>query len=258
MILFENVTKRFGENPPTLVDVSFSMKPGEFAFLMGESGAGKTTIMRLLTGELRASSGKVEFAGKDISKLKGKHLPLHRRDVAVVFQDYKLIQDRTVFENIALGLEILGKKEEEIKSRVKDLLELVSLQEKEHAFPSQLSGGEMQRVSIARALAMGPKMIFADEPTGNLDWENSVSIARLLDKISQLGTTILMATHNLELVRMLEKRELHLHKGSLLKDTEAIISKVVKQAMHQDHKRSEKDSETHEHEKVQKKGKKHE
>lgn len=231
MILFENVTKRFGDNQPTLVDVSFQVEPGEFVFVLGESGAGKTTLMRLLTGELKPTAGKVEFLGKNIGSLAKRFLPKHRRELAVVFQDYKLLADRTVAENIAIGLEILGKSNEEIRSRITDLLELVSLQGKEHVFPSQLSGGEMQRVSIARALAVAPKMIFADEPTGNLDWESSVSIVRLLERIAELGTTVMMASHNLPLVRLLKKRELHLHKGALIKDTRG-VKKTVSEAQH--------------------------
>lgn len=262
MILFENVTQRFGEQPPALVDVSFVIEPGEFIFVLGESGAGKSTVMRLLTGELKPSSGKVEFLGKNIGSLKTKQLPALRRDLAVVFQDFKLLSDRTVEENIAIGLEILGKPEAEIRSRISDLLELVSLQGKERSFPSQLSGGEQQRVSIARALATGPRMIFADEPTGNLDWESSVSVARLLEKIAELGTTVMMATHNLPLVRLLKKRELHLHKGALVKD-----SAKEEKSPQKEEKPAERLTKAGEHkeehhskgvEKVHKKGKKHE
>jgi cell division transport system ATP-binding protein len=219
MIVFINVTKTFPTGQTALSDISFEIGEGEFVFFVGESGAGKTTIMRLMTHDMSATSGKIMVLGQDLSKLRGSQLPQLRRNVSVIFQDYKLFGDRTVAENIALALEIVGMKKQEIQSRVKDLLQLVGLEEKELYFPRQLSGGEAQRVSIARALAIGPKVIFADEPTGNLDHESSMQIARLFEKINSLGTTILMATHNLDIVKALKKREIHLHKGKLITDT---------------------------------------
>ena len=219
MIQFVNVTKSFPTGNVALDDVSFDVDPGEFVFIVGESGAGKTTLMRLLTKDMDPSQGEVFVEGKNLSKLKHRDVPQLRRNVAVVFQDYKLLPEKTVAENIALALDIIGKGEKEIVSRIDDLLKLVGLEDKKLFFPRQLSGGEAQKVSIARALAIGPKVLFADEPTGNLDHESAMMIAKLLEKIHELGTTILMATHNLDVVKTLKKREIHLHKGKLIKDT---------------------------------------
>jgi cell division transport system ATP-binding protein len=219
MIKFSTVTKSYPTGQVALEDVSFVIEPGEFVFLTGESGAGKTTVMRLLTRETVPTQGEIEFMGASLGKLKSSEIPKHRREVAVVFQDYKLLPDRTIAENIALPLEIAGKKLSEIGSRVTDLLKLVGLEGREAYFPVQLSGGEAQRVGIARALALGPRVIFADEPTGNLDHDHAMSVAKLLDTIHQLGTTIIMATHNLDIVKALKKREIHLHQGKVIKDT---------------------------------------
>ncbi len=219
MIEFTRVTKTYPTGQSALSDVSFVIEPGEFVFFVGASGAGKTTIMRLLTRQTTLTEGEILFFGQNLGTLNSKTIPKLRREVSVVFQDYKLLPDRTVAENINLPLEIAGKTKEEIASRLQDLLELVSLQDKEHFFPVQLSGGEAQRVSIARALAIGPKVLFADEPTGNLDHDSAVSIAKLLNKIHELGTTILMATHNLDLVKLLKKREIHMNQGRIIKDT---------------------------------------
>ena len=219
MIEFTQVTKTYPTGQSALSDVSFIIEPGEFVFFVGESGAGKTTIMRLLTHQTTLTEGEILFFGQNLGTLNSKGIPKLRREVSVVFQDYKLLPDRTVAENISLPLEIAGKTKEEITSRLQDLLELVSLQDKEHFFPVQLSGGEAQRVSIARALAIGPKVLFADEPTGNLDHDSAVSVAKLLNKIHELGTTILMATHNLDLVKLLKKREIHMSKGKITRDT---------------------------------------
>lgn len=226
MIVFIHVSKRYPTGQTALSDVSFEVQEGEFVFFVGESGAGKTTIMRLLTRDMRPTDGTVVVLGEDLTTMKRNKLPQLRRNVSVIFQDYKLLPDRTVAENVGLALEIIGMKKEEIQSRVKDLLQLVNLNDKENYFPRQLSGGEAQRVSIARALAIGPKVIFADEPTGNLDHESAMQVAKLLEKINELGTTILMATHNLDIVKALKKREIHLHKGQLVSDTKkAVIAK---------------------------------
>lgn len=240
MIVFTNVTKQFPTGQVALDDVSFEVEPGEFIFLVGESGAGKTTIMRLLTKEMSPTQGVISFLEKNLTQLKKKAIPYLRREISVVFQDYKLLPDRTVEENIRLPLEIAGKSVIEIKQRVHDLLELVGLTDKKLHFPVQLSGGEAQRVSIARALAIGPKVLFADEPTGNLDHESSMAIGKLLHKIHELGTTVIMATHNMDVVKALKKREIHLHKGKIIKDTKH------KESAHKTDHKDEKDKENKE------------
>lgn len=222
MIVFDKVTKRFGDDTFALQDVSFEIDPGEFVFLTGPSGSGKTTVMRLLTREYTPSEGEITFGETPLHELKSNQVFQHRRQIGVIFQDYKLLAESNVWENIALPLYIIGKSQAEIESRVTDLLKLVNLVDKAYLFPSQLSGGEAQRVSIARALATGPRVIFADEPTGNLDPETSLSIAKLLHKINQLGTTVLLATHDTGVLDSLKgERRLQLDKGKLVKDTHA-------------------------------------
>ena len=217
MIDFQNVSKAYGGSS-VLTDVTFHIEPGEFVFLTGKSGAGKTTIMRLLTGQAKHDAGSILFDGQNFSSLKNKDFLLIRRKVGVIYQDYKLLPERTVAENIALGLEIMGKPKAEIASRVRDLLTLIELSDKAHVFPSQLSGGEAQRVCIARALATAPKIIFADEPTGNLDDETGMMIASLLMKLNQLGTTVIMATHNMTIVSNFDARLIHLENSKVSRD----------------------------------------
>ncbi len=183
MVLFQNVTKTYG-NQTVLSDVSFSVLPGDFVFLVGRSGSGKTTIMRLLTSQTVHDEGDIHVGDLEVGKLRGGQVQELRRTVGVIYQDYKLLPERTVAENIALGLEIIGKSKDEIDARITDLLALIQLPEKRNVFPSQLSGGEAQRVSIARALATAPKVLFADEPTGNLDETTASQIVRLLAKIN--------------------------------------------------------------------------
>lgn len=219
MITFQNVTKQFGDDSFALKDVSFSIAPGEFVLLTGPSGSGKTTIMRLVTKEYIPSEGEIIFDNVPLSEIKKSKIHLHRRRIGVVFQDYKLLPELNVWENIALALYIINKNQAEIESRVTDLLRLVNLVDKAYLFPSQLSGGEAQRVSIARALATGPSVIFADEPTGNLDPETSTTIARLLKKINELGTTVLLATHDQSVLHTIpDARRLELNKGQLVHD----------------------------------------
>lgn len=218
MIEFINVSKAYG-GTPVLEDVSFSVDPGEFVFITGRSGAGKTTLMRLLTGQTKPDAGNIIVDGVDYSTLRSRDVLDLRRKIGVIYQDYKLLPERTVAENIALGLEIMRKPREEIKSRVSDLLNLVELPTKGDVFPSQLSGGEAQRVCIARALATAPKVIFADEPTGNLDDETGTMIAALLVKLNELGTTVLMATHTLEYVKRFKKRAIKIEGSKIVSDT---------------------------------------
>lgn len=212
MVSFVNVKKSFGSQV-VFDELSFSVNPGEFVFVIGKSGSGKTTLMRMLTQQVAPDEGTIIVEDVEIGKLRRKDVEDLRRKIGVIYQDYKLLSERTVGENIALGLEIIGKPKAEIDSRVSDLLNLIGLPEKGNVFPTQLSGGEAQRVCIARALATAPRMLFADEPTGNLDEETAHSIVRLLSKINELGTTVLMATHNQSLVDRLDKRTIILEKG---------------------------------------------
>lgn len=209
MIDFISVSIAYG-NSPVLSDVSFHVTKGEFVFLTGKSGAGKTTLMRLLTGQATPDDGTITFDDQTFTKLRPRDIQNIRKKIGVIYQDYKLLPERTVAENIALGLEILGKNRQEIDSRVKDLLQLIEMSDKANVFPSQLSGGEAQRVCIARALATAPKVIFADEPTGNLDDETGMMIATLLKKLNELGTTVIMATHNLNIINHFDARHIHL------------------------------------------------
>lgn len=220
MIIFQNVSKLFGNDSYALQEVSFEIPSGELVLLTGPSGSGKTTVMRLLTREYKLSEGEIFLEELAVHEVKKSKLHQLRRKIGVVFQDYLLLPELNVWENIALPLSIIGQKQAEIENRVTDLLKLVKLPDKAKLFPRQLSGGEAQRISIARALAIGPEVIFADEPTGNLDQETSLSIARLLKKIQELGTTVIFATHDSKVLEMLSgERVLHLENGHLTVDT---------------------------------------
>jgi len=238
MIIFESVTKQFGDNPPAVEDVSFSVGDGEFLFLTGHSGSGKTTLLKLLTKEYTPTRGEIEFDGQRLSKIRNSKVHHHRRKIGVIYQDYRLLPELNVWENIALALEIIGKPQREIEERVTDLLDLVQLSDKAYFFPAELSGGESQRVGIARALATAPNLLLADEPTGNLDPENTLMIARLFDKIHQLGTTVLFATHDLTVLETLGHRRLKLEKGKLVSDTPA--KSTARKAVKKDATPSEK------------------
>jgi cell division transport system ATP-binding protein len=218
MIKFSQVTKQFKQGTKALDKVSFSISKGEFIFLVGPSGAGKTTVLRLLLKELNPTEGEIKVDGEDVTKLKKKKVPSLRRKIGAVFQDFKLLFDRTVEENVGLGLEILRKNEKEIKQQTKEVLKLVGLEKKHQLFPVQLSGGEFQRTVIARALVAEPKILFADEPTGNLDLDTSWQIVNLLKKINKKGTTVIVSTHNVEIVNALETRVVRLEKGRIVSD----------------------------------------
>lgn len=219
MIRFSTVTKVFGGPKPALEDVSFEVAKGEFVFLTGQSGSGKSTLLKIITKEYIPTSGEVEFDSVPLSKLRGSKVHHHRRKIGVVFQDYRLLPELNIWENIALPLEIMNRPKHEIEERVTDLLELVQLVDKAHDFPSQISGGESQRVGIARALATAPSVILADEPTGNLDPQTTMMIAKLFNKIHELGTTIFFATHDNSILSNFPHRRLHLDKGHLVSDT---------------------------------------
>lgn len=218
MIKFANVSKKFPDGTTAVDNSSFEIEDGEFVFLVGPSGAGKTTILRLLIKELEPNSGEITVDEHQLKKLSSGKITELRRKVGVVFQDLKLLSDRNVYENIALSLWVLGKKENEIKDEVLEKLKLVGLEGQEKFFPSQLSGGEMQRVAIARALAGDPKYLLADEPTGNVDEANTWKIMKILDKVNKGGTTIIMATHNSEIVDTLNKRVIRLEDGHIISD----------------------------------------
>lgn len=228
MIRFENVTKEFPNKTAALREVSFHVEPGEFVFIVGPSGAGKTTILRLLIREILPSSGEIYIEENDLLSMKKKQLPELRRQIGAVFQDYKLLEDWTVEENVSLICEMISSSPEEVKKEVEEILKLVSLEDKRELFPSQISGGELQRTAIARALATKPKIVFADEPTGNLDLGTSWEIMKLLTEINKGGTTVLVATHNQEILKSLDKRVIELMEGRVVKDTKKPTKKKKK------------------------------
>ena len=205
LIQFKNVSKRFLPANDGLLDISFSVEPGEFIFITGPSGAGKTTLLRLLTREYKPTDGLVSFENEDVVTITKRQLPLHRRKIGVVYQDYRLVPELNVWENIALPLIINKTNQPTIEQRVTDLLTLVDMTNKALLFPRQLSGGEAQRISIARALALAPSVVFADEPSGNLDPDTTTSIIHLLNKINSLGTTLFLATHDQQVLKMYPK-----------------------------------------------------
>ena len=219
MILLDNVSKYYkGDKTPALDEVNLHIQPREFVFLVGESGAGKSTLIKMLTREEKPSYGDIMVGGIDYKYMKKKHIPHLRRRIGVVFQDFKLLPNRTVYENVAFALEIVGVSNSEIKRTVPKVLDLVGLSDKGHKFPGDLSGGERQRVAIARSMARQPKILIADEPTGNLDPENSWGIIRLLEEINNFGTTILVTTHDAEVVNQLKKRVVTLSHGKIIGD----------------------------------------
>ncbi len=218
MITISNVSKKFPDGTVALDDINLEISDGEFVFLVGPSGSGKTTILRLLLQSLKPTSGKITIDEHDLIKISGNKVVQLRRKIGVVFQDLKLLYDRSVLENVELSLWVLGKTGKEVESEAKEKLELVGLEKKAEFFPAQLSGGELQRAAIARALAGEPKYLFADEPTGNVDDENAWKIVKILDKINQSGTTVIMATHNGEIVNSQNKRVVRLEKGKIISD----------------------------------------
>ena len=219
MILFDRVTKIYpGDNRPALEDVSLHIEPNEFVFIVGKSGAGKSTLIKTITKEELPTSGKVVVGGIDLDFVKKRHIPNYRRRLGVVFQDYKLLPTRTVFENVAFALEIAGMSNRDIRRTVPKVLELVGLADQAQKFPHQLSGGQQQRVSIARSVARQPKILIADEPTGNLDKLTRKEIVNLLQKINDFGTTVVVTTHDESIVNLLHKRVVTLKDGAIVSD----------------------------------------
>ncbi len=218
MIKLENVTKIYKGDVPALRDANVNIDKGEFVFLVGASGSGKSTFIRLLNKEEEPTRGRIFVAGKDIGSLNGWKVPYLRRNIGYVFQDFKLLPNKTVFENVAFALEVIGRPSHVIKSQVPAILELVGLTTKVDSFPGELSGGEQQRVSVARAFVNRPLILLADEPTGNLDPATSVGIMRLLDRINRTGTTVVMATHDRGIVDTMRRRVIELDKGHIVRD----------------------------------------
>ncbi|HET9173887.1 MAG TPA: cell division ATP-binding protein FtsE [Candidatus Saccharimonadales bacterium] len=219
MILLDRVTKVYGKSgTPSLDRISLHVEPKEFVIVVGQSGAGKTTLLRMLTREERPSSGKIIIGGIDYDKLKDKDIPLLRRKIGVVFQDFKLLPNKTVFENVAFALEIVGMGNREIRHTVPKVLDIVNLKGKERNMPRELSGGERQRVAIARAIVRQPRILIADEPTGNLDPKHAWDVIRVLEKINRYGTTVLLTTHNQEIVNKLKRRVVTIQGGKVVSD----------------------------------------
>ncbi|MCR4830412.1 MAG: cell division ATP-binding protein FtsE [Pseudobutyrivibrio sp.] len=218
MIRLDHVSKSYEAGKPALEDVTIHIDPGEFVFIVGDSGSGKSTLIRLLLKELEPSKGRIYINGQDLKKVTHKKIPMYRRNVGVVFQNFRLLPDRNVYENVAFAMKVVESSNREIKKKVPMMLSLVGLAAKYRSRPSQLSGGEQQRVAIARALVNEPKIILADEPTGNLDSDNTWEIMRLLDEINQRGTTVLVVTHNMEIVRAMNKRVITIKNGVVVSD----------------------------------------
>ena len=220
MITLENVSKSYAKGQPALNDVSLHIDKGEFVFIVGNSGSGKSTLIKLLLKELEPNSGTIIFIDQNLGKMIRRKVPIYRRGVGVVFQDFRLLKDRNVYENVAFAQRVIERPNRVIKKRVPEILTLVGLAEKYKSFPRELSGGEQQRVALARALVNRPNILLADEPTGNLDPKNSLEIMKLLEEINERGTTVLVVTHNREIVNSFRKRVITMRKGVIVSDEE--------------------------------------
>lgn len=218
MIEFKNVSKIYGNNAPALSNINLKIEKGEFVFLVGPSGAGKSTFIKLLMKEINPTSGKLLFNNEDITNITHKEIPFHRRKIGMVFQDFRLIPTLNVYENVAFAMRVVEASEREIKKKVPVALGLVGLNKKYKSYPGELSGGEQQRIAIARAIVNNPSVIIADEPTGNLDPQTAIEIMELLKDINKGGTTILMATHAKDIVDSMKKRVIAIEKGKIARD----------------------------------------
>ena len=220
MIEFKEVTVVYDKDIVGLDNVSFKIEEGEFVFLVGKTGAGKSSAIKLLTGEIKPTSGDIIVDGIVVNRLKRRKIPYLRRAQGVVFQDFRLLPNKTVYENVAFAMEITGKKKKDIQRKVPKILALVGLSERANNYPNEISGGEQQRVSIARALVNSPSLIIADEPTGNLDVETSAEVMTLFEEINKMGTTIVMVTHSEKIVNDMHRRVIQLENGVLIRDEE--------------------------------------
>ena len=218
MIYFNNVSKVYNKDSVALEDVTFTVKEGEFVSIVGHSGSGKTTLIKMILADDKPTNGSVFFESIDVHKLKPEELTKLRRRLGVVFQDFKLLPNKTAYENIAFAMEAVGKTDEEIKNDIPHVLDLVDLGNKAHHFPHQMSGGEQQRLSIARAIINQPEIIIADEPTGNLDPVNTYEVIQILKKINDLGTTVIITTHNRGVTESINKRVVTMEKGKIIRD----------------------------------------
>lgn len=219
MIKLEHVSKSYSAGIPALNDVSLNIEEGEFVFVVGDSGSGKSTMIKLLLKELEPTEGTITINGRKLNKIRRRQIPKFRRNIGVVFQDFRLLKDRNIYDNVAFAQKVIGESNRSIKKNVPKLLSMVGLAAKYRSYPRQLSGGEQQRVAIARALINKPKILLADEPTGNLDANNAWEIMKLMEEINEQGTTVVVVTHNLEIVKAMNKRVITMQKGVVVDDT---------------------------------------
>ena len=224
MIKLEHVSKSYTAGIPALNDVSLDIEEGEFVFIVGDSGSGKSTLIKLLLKELEPTEGTITINNKKLNKIKRRQIPKFRRNIGVVFQDFRLLKDRNIYDNVAFAQKVIGESNRSIKKNVPSMLSMVGLAAKYRSYPRQLSGGEQQRVAIARALINEPKILLVDEPTGNLDNHNAWEIMKLLEEINSRGTTVVVVTHNLEIVKAMNKRVITMKKGVVVEDSEGDYS----------------------------------
>ena len=224
MIKLEHVSKSYTAGIPALNDVSLDIEEGEFVFIVGDSGSGKSTLIKLLLKELEPTEGTITINNKKLNKIKRRQIPKFRRNIGVVFQDFRLLKDRNIYDHVAFAQKVIGESNRSIKKNVPSMLSMVGLAAKYRSYPRQLSGGEQQRVAIARALINEPKILLADEPTGNLDNHNAWEIMKLLEEINSRGTTVVVVTHNLEIVKAMNKRVITMKKGVVVEDSEGDYS----------------------------------
>ena len=224
MIKLEHVSKSYTAGIPALNDVSLDIEEGEFVFIVGDSGSGKSTLIKLLLKELEPTEGTITINNKKLNKIKRRQIPKFRRNIGVVFQDFRLLKDRNIYDNVAFAQKVIGESNRSIKKNVPSMLSMVGLAAKYRSYPRQLSGGEQQRVALARALVNNPSVLLADEPTGNLDNHNAWEIMKLLEEINSRGTTVVVVTHNLEIVKAMNKRVITMKKGVVVEDSEGDYS----------------------------------